>query len=265
MIKILGSYGNRNNKFYTTCIQLSNNTLIDAGNIICGLKDKASEIDNIFLSHSHLDHIVDIAFLCDNVISQREKPIKVYALKETINSLKKHIFNWEIWPDFTKLKLEKTNKNVLEFIEIKYNKPIVIDDKLTITPIKANHTVACCGYLVQKDGNGMLFSGDTYKNDIIWDILNNSPYIKTLIIEVSFPSKKEILASRSKHFTPKLLKKELEKLKRDDVKIYITHIKPKYQKEIEMELDILGLNKENILYGGEIIDLKSQKIIKKEP
>ena len=83
MIKILGSHGNRSEKFHTTCIQVSKHTVIDAGNIIYGLGDKAKEIDNIFLSHSHLDHVLDSAFLCDNFFSERKEPIKIYASDST--------------------------------------------------------------------------------------------------------------------------------------------------------------------------------------
>jgi len=57
IIKILGAYGNRGKNSQTTCIQISKHTVIDAGNIIHALGDKARYIDNIFLTHSHLDHI----------------------------------------------------------------------------------------------------------------------------------------------------------------------------------------------------------------
>ena len=263
MIKILGSHGNRSDKFHTTCIQVSKNSVIDAGNIIYGLKEKAVNIDNIFLSHSHLDHILDIAFLCDNFFSIRKKSLKVYALKETIKSMKEHIFNWEVWPDFTKLKLELSDEKALEFIEIEYDRPIELDN-VTLTPIKANHTVDCCGYLIEKEGHGILFSGDTYKNDRLWEVLNNSLHVKALIVDISFPSQYEKIAKDSKHLTPKLLKEELLKLKRDDVEIYINHIKSNFQEEIEKEIQEIGLKVDNVLSGCESIDYSIPRIIRKE-
>jgi len=263
MIKILGSHGNKSEKFHTTCIQVSKHTVIDAGNIIYGLKEKASDIDNIFFSHSHLDHVIDSAFLCDNFFSQREEPLKIYALKKTIEALKKHIFNWEIWPDFSELKLEKSDKMALEFIEIEFDKPLHVDD-VTLTPIKANHTVDCCGYLIEKEGHGILFSGDTYKNDRLWEVLNSALHVKALIIDVSFPSKYEKIAEDSKHLTPKLLKEELSKLNRDDVEIYINHIKSNFQETIENEVKEIGLKVDNILTGGETIDFSIPRVIRKE-
>ncbi len=47
MIEILGSHGNRSEKFHTTCIRVSKHSVIDAGNIIYGLKDEAKKILNI--------------------------------------------------------------------------------------------------------------------------------------------------------------------------------------------------------------------------
>ncbi|RLA80852.1 MAG: phosphohydrolase [Epsilonproteobacteria bacterium] len=262
-IKILGSHGNRSDKFYTTCIQVAKHTVIDAGNIIYGLGNKAKDIDSIFLSHSHLDHILDSVFLCDNFFSERTEPLRIYALKETIKILKENMFNWKIWPDFTELKLELSDKKALEFIEIEFDKPIDIDGVI-LTPIKANHTVACCGYLIEKGGSGILFSGDTYKNDRLWEILNNNLHVKSLIVDVSFPSSMGSLAKDSKHLTPKLLKEELTKLKRDNVEIYINHVKSNFQEVIEKEITDIGLKKENILTGYEEIDISIPKLIRKE-
>ena len=259
MIEILGSHGNRSEKFHTTCIRVSKHTVIDAGNIIYGLKDEAKEIDNIFLSHSHLDHILDCGFLCDNFFTCREKPLKIYALKETIQSLKKHIFNWEIWPDFSKLKLKNLNLNILEFVEISEFEKIEVDD-IELIPIKVNHTVECCGYIIKKGDNSILFSADTYTNDTLWKILNLDKSIKALIVDVSFPSSMDTLANNSKHLTPKLLQNELKKLQRNDLKIYINHIKSNYHEIIQEEIEKIGLKKEDILEGGELIGFDGKKV-----
>lgn len=262
-IKILGSYGNRSEESYTTCIQVSKHTVIDAGNIIAGLKDQASQIDNIFLSHSHLDHIIDSAFLCDNFYTTRTEPLKIYGLKETIDTVKKHLFNWEIWPDFSTIPLVKSDKKTLEFIEIEYDTCIEIDG-IKLTPIQSNHTVACCGYLIENEDSGILFSGDTYTNDRLWEVLNASLHVKALIIDVSFPNELEELGKQSKHLVPKVLKEELKKLKRNDVTIYVNHLKSNYEDIIKEEISEIGLDIHNILYGGETLDYSVPKIIQEE-
>ena len=65
IIKILGAYGAKTNDTAMTCIQIDKEIVIDAGNILQGLHDDAKYINHIFISHTHLDHIVDIGFLVD--------------------------------------------------------------------------------------------------------------------------------------------------------------------------------------------------------
>ncbi len=263
-IKILGAQGSRAEKSNTTCIQVSKNTLIDAGNIIQGLGDDARYIDNIFFSHSHLDHIIDAAFLIDNFFSQRSTPINIYALPETIDTIKKHIFNWEIWPDFEKLTLTNTDIPSIKYIPIEFFKEYKIEDNLTLTPIPAVHTVPTCGYIIKNKKGSILFSGDTFKNPKLWDIINKNEQIKALIIDVSFPNELKELAKSSKHLTPNALEKDKRALQRTDLNIYVNHLKPVYKKDLIEELFKIGIDDENILSDGEIISFETGKIIGKQ-
>jgi hypothetical protein len=62
------------------------------------------------------------------------------------------------------------------------------------------------------------------------------------------------IADVSKHLTPKTLFKELEKLKRDDIVIYINHLKPSYLTKIEKEIALYkGRFELNIVKDGEIL------------
>lgn len=265
-IKILGAFGGKTNKNNNTCIQVSKSIVVDAGNILAGLQNDAKYIDHIFLTHSHLDHLNDIAFFIDQFFEYRKKPLYIYGIKHTLDALEKHILNWEIWPDFTKIELENKKKSII-FKEIKFNEAVLIND-ISLCPIKTNHTVPSCGYIITKKNNSILFTSDTYSCKNIWDIVNKQTNIKSVIIDVSFPSKFKQLAKDSKHLTPLELKKDLKHLKRDDVKIFVNHLKPSYINEITKELKKL-----NIFNGGDIlkdfdeINLKNSKLIrlKKEP
>lgn len=260
-LRILGAQGSRTSKSNSTCIQVSKNTLIDAGNIIQGLGDECIHIDNIFLSHSHLDHILDIAFLIDNFFEERKKPLRIFALQETIDTVKNHIFNWEIWPDFSEINLSNTNAPAIEFIAIEFYKEYRIEDDITLIPIPSVHTVPTAGYIIQKPNSSILFSADTFKNKDLWDLINKDKKIKALIIDVSFPNELSTLATNSKHLTAKFLQEEMKYLKRSDVKIYINHIKPFYKDKIIEELEEIGIYKKNILNDSEILSYTSGNII----
>ena len=238
-IKFLGTSGSKKDGHGSSCVQVSDNIVIDAGNIIQGLKDEARYIEHIFLTHSHLDHISDIAFLVDTYLSQRDTPIKVYGLKETLEALDKHIFNWSVWPDFKEISLVKSGHKSIEFVEIELGVEYEFED-VTLKPIALNHTVPTCGYVIKKDNFCVIYASDTYVSEEIWKEANEDLDIESIIIDVSFPSDFEELARASKHLTPRLLKMELAKLTRA-VNIYVTHIKPSYLEQVSMELDILGV------------------------
>jgi len=260
-IKFLGTHGSVGVNSHTTCIQLTDNTLIDAGNIMLSLGENAKYINNIFLTHSHLDHIMGCSFLLDNFYMEREKSLKIYGLPETLEAVKKHIFNNSIWPDFSKFNLKNNSTPSLKFVEIEIGKKYKIENDIFLTPIEANHIVPCCGYIIEKNRDAILFSGDTYKNKKLWDYINAHENIKTLIVDVSFPNNLASLAQKSKHFYPEALKEDLSNLNRENLNIYINHIKPSYKDEVIVDLSHIGINKQQILGDGEIILYKSGKKI----
>ncbi len=262
IIKVLGAYGGKTETKSTTCYQISKSTIIDAGNILFSLADDAKYIDHIFITHTHFDHIVDIPLLIDTFFELRETPITIYGLKDTLQSLKNYIFNQDIWPDFHEIDLISKQEKAIVFQEIEIGQTIKIDD-CTIKPIKNNHTHSSCGYVVTKHENSIFFTSDTYISKDIWNEVNKNNSIKSLVIDVSFPSRLNELAKESKHLTPKLLKEEITtKLHRDDVVIYINHLKPIFVDEIKKELDALIDKKYKVLIlkDGDIINIVENRI-----
>ncbi len=229
-VKILGCGGSKSKKAGTSSLQVSEKIVIDAGNIIQSLGEEASKIEHIFLTHSHLDHIVDIAFLAERYFETRTKTLKIYALKETLKALRDHFFNNTIWPDFTKIELCKSGSFSVEFIEIKLHEAYEFED-VTIKAIPATHTVPTCAFVIEKRFFSLVYAPDTYTSDSIWEEINENKKIDSLLIDISFDSNKENLAYLSKHLTPSLLSKELTKLKRD-IKIYAIHLKDAYKETI---------------------------------
>ncbi len=262
VIRILGAYGGKNYELNTTCIQLTDNITIDAGNILKSLGDSAKEINHIFLTHSHFDHIIDIPFLIDTFYESRQEPLQIYGVKGTITALKEFILNEKIWPDFSEIKLLHSHEDAIVFNEITYGE-IITFDEVKLKVIKNNHMEASCGYVITKNEYATLFTSDTYKCPEIWNEINENHQIKSVIVDVSFPSRFEKLAFDSKHLTPQLLFKELKQLKRNDVTIFINHLKPLYITDIKTEINQLNLlwNNGYVLKDSDMINLKSCKVI----
>lgn len=247
-IEFLGTSGTRTPTQGTTCLRVSKHCVIDAGNLINTLGDDIFTIEHIFLTHSHLDHIIDIPFLADLFVTQKRISLKIYALKETLNDLRQFIFNHRVWPNFEEIDLIGHHEKTIELIEIFPETPYLIDG-ITLTPFKTNHTDGSCGYLIDKEGQEILFSADTYQCDRIWELLDQKPSIHSLVIEVSFPSAFDKLAYDSKHLTPALLADELLKCRRNDFRIYAMHLKALFSSTIITELETLKL----LRNGGKVL------------
>ena len=232
-IKVLGCSGGVGPGLRTTSLLINDEILIDAGTGVGDLSlGQQRKIGHIFLTHSHLDHVCGLAFMADNLFDLIERPIEVSATAETLAAVRDHIFNWKIWPDFSKLPNEKNP--LIKFREIHVDTVIKLDNNITIKPFTVLHTVPAIGYAVESERGTFAFSGDTYANENLWKSLNALKRLDKLMIEIAFPDENAELAQTSKHFTPELLGRELKKL-RHNPDIFLTHHKPGCEQVIEKE------------------------------
>jgi ribonuclease BN (tRNA processing enzyme) len=251
-MQILGANGSKSPTTNLTSFLITDEITVDCGNLINGLGDNIVNIKHIVLTHTHFDHISDLPIMLDSYYSHFSDTIKIYSTKPNIEILRKNIFNGDIWPDFSKISLHSSKDKVIEFVELEYNQTYKIGG-VDFIPFENNHMEGSCGYIINDE---LMITSDTYRCDNIWNILNTKTTINKLITEVSFPSSLDTLAKVSKHYTPEILAEELAKLNRDDIKIYIQHIKNGYGDEIKQELKKLGKNIE-VLEDYQYIDLQT--------
>lgn len=253
-IKVLGNSGSDLPGKHLTSFLLDSYILFDAGGVTSSLNSKAQEkIKHIFITHAHLDHIRDIPFLADNIVVKGSKSqVIVYSIKEVIEDIKLHLLNQRIWPDFTLIPDESSS--IIKLREIVEEETLNIDGYL-ITPIRVNHTVPSVGYLIKKDNKSLFYTGDTGPTKETWKRLGDID-LDALIIEASFPDKMENLAKITGHMTPKLIVEDLKFLYKTPKRIYITHIKPFYLRNILKDIQKHVKTEKysfKILNGGETI------------
>ncbi len=221
-LKILGCSGGIGDGVGTTSFLLDNDVLIDAGTGVGNLTmQELIEIDHVFLTHAHLDHVAFIPFILDTVGSQRKKPLIVYTSQPTQEILKQHLFNWHIWPDFTRI--PDHDDPFMRYEVISVGETVELDGR-KITPLPANHVVPAVGFQLDSGKESLVFTGDTTTSDALWEHVNKIDNLRYLIIESAFSNRQKDIAIKSKHLCPELLVTELDKLQ-CSAEIYITHLK----------------------------------------
>lgn len=232
-LKVLGCNGGIGSGAQTTALLLDEDILIDAGTGVGDLSlDALRKIDHVFVTHAHLDHIAFIPFLVDTIGGQRSQPLIVHALPATLDSLRQHIFNWHIWPDFTKI--PDATHPYLRLEPFSIGTTVILDGR-RITPLPTNHTVPSAGFWLDSGQTSLAFTGDTTTHDPFWEAINQIDNLRYLIIESAFSNANRDIAIRSKHLCPALLVEELKKLQRD-ADIYITHLRQEEAEQTMQEI-----------------------------
>ena len=231
-LRVLGCSGGIGGDLRTTSLLLDHDILIDAGTGVGDLSiNEMAQIDHIFLTHSHMDHVASIPFMVDTVGWMRHKrPLTLHATRETQQIIKDHLFNWKLWPDFSKIPDAKNP--MLRYEAVTLGRTTALNGR-KITPLPANHVVPAVGYHLDSGKASLVFTGDTTTNDALWPELNKIPNLKYLIIETALSDRERELAVIAKHLCPSLLADELVKLK-STPEIFITHLKPR-ESELIME------------------------------
>lgn len=255
IFKVLGSGGAELPGYNSPAFLVDGCMLLDAGTIGSYLTEKEQwKIRDIVITHAHLDHIKAIPFLADNIIIKNKRHgINLFGIKETLSDLKKHLLNNKIWPDFTKI--SASLEPVIKLNTISAGRAFKVNG-YSVCAYRVNHTVPAVAYIIiDRKGKSLLYTGDTGQTEAIW----RSPHaLDALIVETSFPNRMEALAIKTGHLTAKLLKGELAKMKVLPRRIFVTHPKPQYIKQITKEIKELS-RKDNIniriLKSGEVYEV----------
>lgn len=252
-IRVLGCSGGVGHGLRTTSLLVDDDILIDAGSGVGDLSlIEMAKIRHIFLTHSHLDHIAFIPLMLDSIFEERQEPLIVHGLPETLQALQQHIFNWVIWPDFNKLPTPQ--QPVMKYAPMSPGEVVTLAGR-SWEMIRVAHAVPAVGYRVACAGGALAFSGDTFTNDSFWAGLNGHDRLDVLIVETAFANADLAISRMAKHYCPSLLADDIKKL-RHQPEIYITHNKPGEEDTIFTECQAaLAGRRIHRLNSGDIITL----------
>jgi len=259
-IRVLGCYGGRLLGYHLSSFLVNDTILLDAGSPTTVLSlEEQWLIRHIFVSHTHLDHINDIAFLADNRSvkllgeKSRDNNIMIHSLADNINTLREDFLNNRIWPDFTHIPLN--GKPILTMRPFEPEELIEVDG-VAITPIVVNHPVPCTAFLLSQNGAQFIYSADTGMTDRLWDVANAQPNLQGMILDCSFPNAYKRLADISGHLIPRDMATELKKLDRlGDIPIYLFHLKPEVMDVVIKEVNAENIPRLTMLRQEQVINL----------
>lgn len=253
-IRVLGCSGGIGPGLRTTSLLLDGETLIDAGTGVGDLSlDEMARIRRVFLTHSHLDHVCGLAFMADNLVGDVPQ-IEVIAARQTLDVLRAHLFNWQLWPDFAALPTPEAP--LLRFTESALGQRHALEGDRCVQSFRVLHSIPAVGYALHAASGGVFaFTGDTGACAEMWADLNDLPRLDYLMIDIAFPDEQAELGVLSCHYTPSLLGHELRKL-RHRPELLLTHHKPGCEQLLETQcaVALAGWNYRHLVRGT-VIDV----------
>ena len=246
-VTILGCHGGVAPGYRTSCYMINDKFLIDAGSAASALSPKRQqELEDIFITHPHIDHIKDICFLVENTFYETRAVINLRSTPDILNNVHKHMLNDILWPDFSKIYVDKAQtKCLIKFVPIT---PAMKFDGMTIHHFQVNHPGNAIGYMLDDGEKQIVFSGDTGPTDALWEVANKCKNLRAVFTEISFPNNMDALARASGHYTTSQLLTDIEKLKNKSIPVYIAHFKPRFFEELMDEFHRLAPPRMRLLH-----------------
>jgi len=236
-VQFLGAHNCESANTRLVSILIDDVLALDAGSLTSTLSIEAQlDLKAVLLTHHHYDHMRDIPALGMNALFY-ETSVAVYATQVVRDALASHWLNGTIYASFLEKPAESPR---IKFTVIEPNKAITIAG-YEVLPVSVNHSVPTVGYQVASpDGKTLFYTGDTGPGLAeAWPDV--SPQL--LITEVTAPNRYEEFGRRMLHLTPSLLKDELlvfQKLKGYLPQVFLVHMNPRQEKEIEADVEQLS-------------------------
>ena len=241
--RVLGSFGGDSPECRMTSFLIDGTVAIDAGAITRALSiAEQRALHHVVITHTHMDHTSTLPFLIENSFGASDQPVSVYCSKRGLAGVRRHLFNNDTWPDFTRIPNHLYPS--VRFQEIEIEQPFTISGlpsgDLEITAGPVNHIVPTTGLLIRQGPSSIIFTSDTGPTERIWEVANETDDLAAIITECSFPNDLQEVADVSLHLTPATLGVELAKLHRD-VPVFLYHFKPPYLEELRQEIATMEL------------------------
>jgi ribonuclease Z len=212
-LQFLGTGGfHPNERRHTACLLLPEiGIAFDAGSSAFRIASrlKTSELD-LFLTHSHLDHVQGLTFLLVPLLQGAISKCRVHAIPSVIAAVKEHLFSQSLFPVLPPF----------EFVPL-FERVPVGDGRGSIHHCPLEHPGGSLGYKLDIDGKRFAYITDTCVDGSYNEFVRG---VDVLVHECYFPDTLSEWASKTghSHTTP-----VAQLAKEAGVgRLYLTHIDP---------------------------------------
>lgn len=253
-VRVLGCHGGVAPDYQTSCYSVNDRFLVDCGSACSVLSpEEQRHVTDVFITHPHLDHIKDICFILENTFAPDREQLVLRSTAEILDDVHKHMLNNIIWPDFSMIPCNpKKDRYILGFEPIQ--KSVQLDD-MEIRPFAVNHPGNAVGYVVEQNGEQILFTGDSGPCAEIWRQANACSNLKAIFTEITFPNRMDTLARASGHFTLAQLLDDYTQLENYQIPIYISHFKPAFLEELLEEFQQGAPDQFKVMHEDDILEI----------
>src|SRR4029453_6577584 len=194
-LRVLGCHGGELPGCRSTCFLVDGKLALDAGALTATLDLPApARGDHTSLPPPPLDPVKDLPLLSDLVVGWRKTPITIWASHACIQTLRDNVFNGSLWPDFTRI--PSAERPVFQLRSFSPGDTFQAGP-YPVRSVLVSHPVESCGFVVERAGIALGISGDTGPTQKLWELLNQTPNLKALLLETSFPDELQDLADIS--------------------------------------------------------------------
>ena len=221
---------------YLTSYLVNDHIAIDAGSLgFYKSPQEQAAIRQLFLSHTHMDHVASLPIFLENIAGLTEKPVELYASAAVQECLRKELFAGRLWANFLELTHDTGPFVVLRTLS--EGQALEVEG-VRITPITVHHVVPTLGFILEDGASTVVIASDTGPTDAIWARARHAQNLKAVFLEATFPNSHQRLADLTLHLTPAAFRREMQKLP-PQTAFYAVHLKAQFRAQVMRELTAL--------------------------
>ena len=248
-IRVLGASGGCAPGCFPSSFLVGGRLAVDAGAVATQLTlEEQSRVTDVLLTHSHLDHVRDLPLLLING-DRTQSPLRVHSTAETLDAVKRHLFNREMWFEAFTIPIP-----LVLSLPVEPGRTVEIAG-MRVTGFPLRHTVPSTGWLLDDGEKAAYFAGDTDEEDCLVPVARAvGGRLRAVFLEASFPDEDAEFAKRTGHLTPAGLARAAKSLPAG-IPVFVTHMKPGYEERISAQVRAAGNPALRFVRSGESLEV----------